>query len=258
MDPELSLVIPAYNESSRLPPYLQAIRAYLESSEVRHVEVIVVDDGSTDDMADVVSRMAATWPQLRLERHGTNRGKGAAVRRGVLAARGRLILFTDADGATPIREERKLRAAIDAGADLAIGSRRSGGDGVVRRHWHRKLVGGAFSLIVRGLLAIPAHDTQCGFKMFRRDAGHVLLGTCREDGYLFDLHVLSLAARMGYRVSEVSVDWSDVPGSKVRLLRDSCRMLRALLRLRRDVSRALWGGVGAIVAAGSSNEPVKN
>lgn len=232
----LSVVIPAYNEARRLPRYLDAIRDYFERSGSGDHEVIVVDDGSRDGTAEEVLRRSKGWPRLRLIRHATNRGKGAAVRTGMLAAAGRLLLFADADGATPIEEEARFREVIErGGADLAVGSRRTA---LSRRAWHRRLVGRAFSVAVRTVLPMPACDTQCGFKMFRRGPGIDLFSSCREDAYLFDLEVLAMAARRGYRVAEVDIRWDEVPGSKVRLVRDSCRMLAGLPRVRKAIRSA--------------------
>ena len=232
----LSVVIPAYNEAGRLPRYLDAIHDYFERSGLADHEVLVVDDGSRDGTADEVCRKSGAWPQLRLIKHAANRGKGAAVRTGMLAATGRLLLFADADGATPIEEEVRFRAVIEqGGADLAVGSRRTA---LSRRAWHRRLCGRVFSGAVRMALPMPVCDTQCGFKMFRRGPGIDLFSRCREDGYLFDLEVLAMAARRDYRVAEVDIRWEEVPGSKVRLVRDSCRMLAGLPRVRKAVRSA--------------------
>ena len=164
----LSLILPALDEARRLPPYLQSVRAYLEQSFRQPYEVIVVDDGSRDETAAVVERLAGQWPQLRLLRHAQNEGKGAAVRTGVLAARGEFLLFADADGATPIEEHARLAAAIAQGADVAIGSRLAADPAIRRsRHWYRGLTGKLFAFAARRLLRIPVLDTQCGFKMFR-------------------------------------------------------------------------------------------
>ncbi len=250
MEVALSVVIPAYNEAGRLPRYLDAIRGYYSVLAFEGYEAIVVDDGSRDGTGDFVRRAAADWPQLALIEHPTNRGKGAAVRTGMLAARGRAILFADADGATPIGEEEKLREAISAGADVAIGVRgRGSADGPkAYRPWHRDFAGRVFSGIARRYLALPVADTQCGFKMFARGVVPSLFEPCHESGYLFDLYVLKAADRLGYRIVEIPVAWEEIRGSKVQLLRDSWRMLIGLERIRRNFTRA-GGACGPPIAA---------
>jgi dolichyl-phosphate beta-glucosyltransferase len=234
---QFSLVIPAFNEADRLPPYLAEVRGYLDPAYRRRYEVVVVDDGSTDHTAGAVRRAALRWPQLRLVEHPRNRGKGAAVRTGVLEARGRRVLFADADGATPIAEEAKLAAALDSGAAVAVGSRTAAGPGVRRdRHLRRLVAGGLFAFAARRVLGLGVRDTQCGFKMFDRPAARALFRLCRETGYLFDLEVLALAARMGLAVAEVPVSWAERPGSKVRFVRDGVTMVRGLWALRRRLA----------------------
>jgi dolichyl-phosphate beta-glucosyltransferase len=230
-----SLVIPAYNESERLPPYLDRVRAYLDRVFASGYEVIVVDDGGTDGLAEVLRRQLPSWPHLAILRQPTNMGKGAALRRGVAAARGEYVLFADADGATPISEEAKLRRALAGEADVAVGSRLLRDPGsLVTRTWRRHLTGNLFARLAGHFFALPVRDTQCGFKMFRRETAKELFGLSREAGYLIDLEVLLLAWRLGYQVAEVTVSWSDVPGSKVRLVRDGLRMLSGLYRLHRN------------------------
>ncbi len=229
----LSVIIPAYNEAERLPPYLVAIRDHLDGALPGGYEVIVVDDGSRDGMAGRLRRSFGDWPELRIEAHPTNRGKGAAVRSGVLSARGELVLFADADGATPIGEERRLRAAIAAGADIAAGSRLlPAEDSPVTRSAHRGLPGRMFAGLVRLLFDIPIRDTQCGFKMFRHDAARHLFAPCRVDGYVFDVAILAAARRLGHRIVEVPIRWTEMAGSRVDLVSDSCKMLWGLLALR--------------------------
>lgn len=230
----LSLIIPAYNEAARLPRYLAAIQAYLPRTFGDEYEVVVVDDGSCDGLPEILADLEHGWPCLRMVRHAVNQGKGAAVRTGMLSARGELLLFSDADGATPIEEERRLREAIECGADIAVGSRilRSK-DVVCRRSTSRAVVGRLFAGAVRLLLRIPVRDTQCGFKMFRRDAGRSLFELSSECGYLFDIEILMLAAQRGWRIAEVPIDWSDQPGSRLDMTRESWRILRGLWQLRR-------------------------
>ncbi|MDG3005998.1 dolichyl-phosphate beta-glucosyltransferase [Paludisphaera mucosa] len=233
MPVQLSIIIPAYNEAARLPRHLDEIRDYLARSGPADYEVLVVDDGSVDGTDREVRRRSETWPELRLIRHEGNRGKGAAVRTGMLTSSGSLLLFCDADGATPIREEARFRDIIESGrAELVVGSRRSI---LVRRAWHRRLCGRAFSAAVRWMVPNPASDSQCGFKMFLRGPGLDLFSNGAEDAYLFDVELLAMAAIRGYRVAEVEIDWEEVPGSKVRLVRDSWRMLSGLPRVRRSV-----------------------
>lgn len=236
MPPQLAVVIPAYNEAERIGPYLAEVRAYLDAEYPGGYEVIVADDGSTDDTAGLVGGVAAGWRQLRLVRLPANAGKGAAVRAGVAAADARRVLFADADGATPIAEEWKLAAALAKGAAVAAGSRYVPGPGVTRTRNPRRAVAGAvFRLAARTLVGVRVRDTQCGFKMFTADAARALFGAARETGYLFDVELLALADRFGLPVAEVAVNWGEKPGSKVRFVRDSARMFAGLWRLRRQL-----------------------
>ena len=237
--PELSLVIPAFNEEHRLPPFLQTVRPYLLGVFGDSHEVIVVDDGSRDGTARVVEEAGRAWPQLRLIRHEVNVGKGRAVRAGVLASRGELVLFADADGSAPIAEEAALRSAIAAGADVAAGSRLAAGPRPCSRPWHRGLIGRAFAALVWLLVGLPIRDTQCGFKMFRGPVARHLFALCSQEDYLFDVFVLLLARKLGYSTVEVGVAWHDTPGSRLSLLRDSAKMALGLTTIRRKVNRVV-------------------
>ncbi|NQU21462.1 MAG: glycosyltransferase family 2 protein [Candidatus Nealsonbacteria bacterium] len=229
----ISLIIPAYNESQRLPPYLDCVRRHFDEHYAGDYEVIVVDDGSCDGTSDVVESLEADWPELSVMRHPVNRGKGAAVRTGMLAGGGDLLLFADADGATPIGQERKLADAIRAGADLAIGSRLATSTDVTRRRsFTRGLTGRLFAVAARWWLGISVRDTQCGFKLFRREAGRELFSKSEESGYLFDLELLVLAGRLNHRIVEVPIDWSDVPGSHLSPLKELPSILSTLWRMR--------------------------
>lgn len=232
MTPSISLILPAYNEAQRLPPYLNSIRAYLELTFGSGHEVLVVDDGSDDDTIRLVDEMKSAWPELRSVRMDRNRGKGAALRRGATEVTGEFVLFADADGATPIAEEAKLRQALLRGSAVAIGSRMLNSEGVQRSRL-RAFTGGVFARAASQVLDLPVRDTQCGFKMFRGDVCRKLLGHCREPGYLVDLELLLYARRLGFGITEVAVTWHDVPGSKVCLVRDGWKMLRGLWRLRK-------------------------
>ncbi len=232
--PALSVVLPAFNEAARLPPFLDRVEAYLPTRFPGGWEVVVVDDGSRDGTGDYLAARALPPSPIRVCTHSECRGKGAAVRTGMLAAAGQRLLFADADGATPIEEAESLLAALDGGADLAIGSRSVPAAGLSRRRdWKRQLTGAAFAWLARNWLAIPYRDTQCGFKMFSREVGRKLFQPLQETGYLFDLELLARAQRAGYRVAEVPVNWSEVPGGHLCLLREAYRIPAGLWRIRR-------------------------
>lgn len=235
--PELSMVIPAYNEAGRIKPLLESLSAYLATPQGPEAEVIIVDDGSEDNTWNVVDEWIASRPTMRCLRHPRNRGKGAALRTGLLNARGRLLLFLDADAATSIDDERRLRDAIASGADLAVGSRLVSYPGVERhRPLRRRLAGRLFAALVRRQLHLPVSDTQCGFKLLKRDTVLPLIRDCVTDGYLFDVELLARAQRAGLKIAEVGVSWRDVPGSKIRLIRDSIGMWRGLHKLKQTLS----------------------
>ncbi len=234
MDIAISVIIPAYNEAKRLPAFLDSVRSHLAARYPNRHEVIIVDDGSRDNLSDVLGDLTNDWPGLLVIRHAENQGKGAAVRTGMLAARGERLLFADADGATPIDQEVKLSEAIHNGADMAIGSRLAADSGVTRRRtWRRAVIGRLFAVVARRWLHLSVRDTQCGFKMFRRDAGRKLFSTCEETGYLFDLELLISAEYFGYQIAEVPVNWTDVAGGHLSPANQLGAILAALWRLRR-------------------------
>jgi dolichyl-phosphate beta-glucosyltransferase len=221
----LSIVIPAYDEEARLGATLDTMRAWLASRAEEH-ELIVADDGSRDRTAEIARERGARVVSLP-----ENRGKGAAVRAGILASRGDEVLFSDADLATPIEELEKLRAAIRAGADIAIGSRAlAGADIRVRQHPMREMMGRTFNVLVRSLVMGGIKDTQCGFKLFRGSVARELFGRARVDGFAFDVEVL-LLARSRYKVAEVPVVWRHVEQSKVSPGLDAARMLMDVVKL---------------------------
>jgi dolichyl-phosphate beta-glucosyltransferase len=234
-EPSLSIVIPAYNEARRISTSLEAIQRYVQSKNFA-VEVIVVDDGSTDSTVEVVSRR----PEIRVLRNDCNRGKGFSVRHGVVEARGELILFTDADLSAPIEEADKLLAALESsGADAAVGSRALQRELIgIHQSWLREWGGRFFNLLVRLFTGLPIHDTQCGFKLFRRETTRRAFELQRVERFGFDPEILFLVRRLGGRLLEVPVRWNDNPATKVHYLRDSLRMTLDLLVLR---WRALTG-----------------
>lgn len=230
--PYLSVVIPAYNEQQRLERTLNRILEYLQQQEYTY-EVVVVSDGSTDCTETIVEQWSAQHPCLKLLAYHPNRGKGYAVRYGMLRARGEYLLFSDADLATPIEEVEKLFPQVKDNRTIAIGSRPlKESQLMVRQPFYREWLGRGFNKVVQLLAVWGVQDTQCGFKLFPREVAHQVFALCRLNGFSFDFEVLYFARRMGYRIVEVPVRWSHQPGSKVRLLRDGFRMLRDLIWLR--------------------------
>ena len=196
-------------------------------------EVLVVDDGSTDSTAVVVESFSEQNPCVKLIKLPQNRGKGYAVKTGMLQSRGRLRLFTDADGATPIGELKRLEKAIDNKAEVAIASRALYSDTcTVNAQFHRRVIGSVFNFIVRTLVVRGVRDTQCGFKLFTAKAASSVFSLQNIDGFGFDVEILYTAQRKGFRISEVPVNWSDVKGAKVRLIRDSIRMFMDVIRIK--------------------------
>jgi dolichyl-phosphate beta-glucosyltransferase len=245
--PFLSVVIPAYNEACRLPPYLQSIVEHLNHQR-RPYEILVVDDGSEDRTAEIVELFSRQHPAIRLFRLARHSGKGAAVRAGMLAAEGQLRLFADADGATPIEELERLEAAISNGADLAIGSRTLASRDPryrVQARLHRTVLGNLFNRIVRCLGIRNISDTQCGFKLFRKPTAQDLFSVSRICGYGLDLELLYVAQRRGYRIAEVPINWIDQPGSKVRVVRDGLATLYEMLVIRRNYARGCYAALRA-------------
>jgi len=250
--PYLSVVIPCYNEARRLPATLGKVTACLQTRDC-DTEIIVVDDGSSDGTADLAEELAAKdvapapgrccGPILRVIRN-EHRGKAFAVRTGMLAANGEFVLFSDADGATPIEEVDKLLLRLVEGYDVAIASREGLHAQRIGEPWHRHVMGRVFNLIVQ-VLALPGiHDTQCGFKAFRREAARALFGGMQlyganDSGPVkgalltgFDVEILFLARKWGYRIAEVPVQWYYGAESKVHPLKDSYRNFRDVVLVR--------------------------
>jgi len=232
------VVIPAYNEAARLPRYLQEIAAYFDGRGEPY-EVLVIDDGSDDATAELVREIAVSFPALSVHSSPRNHGKGHAVRTGMRSARGALRLMADADGATAIVEVKRLEAAIQAGADVAVGSRALPDPSVaVIARRYRRLAGAFFHLVSRAAGIADVIDTQCGFKLFRGPVADDLFGGLVTEGFGFDVELLLLARRRGYRVTEVPVNWADQAGSKVRVLTDGPRMLAQVVAARVRLARA--------------------
>jgi len=238
--PYLSIVIPAYNEAKRIAPSLDKIADYLSAQKYTY-EALVVDDGSTDGTAEVCRAIASSHPWLEVLRYPVNRGKGHAVRAGVLAVGGEHVLICDADLATPIEELDGFWRFFEEGADIVIASRPLRGSHLVKQQpLYRKFAGRFFNLLVRAVAVHGIHDTQCGFKLFRRKAARTIFPLCSLNDFGFDIEVLHVAQRIGFRIREAPVHWYHRPGSKVRLLRDGLRMLLDLFRIHlrhRDLPR---------------------
>ena len=229
--PDLSIIIPAYNEEARLPATLERIAAYLQSSG-REAEILVVDDGSKDGTAAVAEYFQIKIPSLRVVSNGVNRGKGFSVRHGMQEARGRIALFTDADLSAPIEEAGKLLDALE-NFDVAIGSRAMDRSLIsVHESPFREFAGIIFNKIVRIILWLPFVDTQCGFKAFRRGPCKIIFEQQRIERFGFDPELLYLARHHGLRAVEIPVRWGHSPATKVSMLRDSIQMFIDVFTIR--------------------------
>ena len=242
---KISVVVPAYNEARRILPSLEQIFPYMEAHHPDY-EVVLVDDGSTDETAALVRRHFGQRPQLRLVAYGGNRGKGFAVRYGAEQATGDLVLFSDADLSTPIEELDKLLPLIERGNDLVMGSRaHPDADIRIRQPFYREYGGKLFNLLIRLLLLREFHDTQCGFKLFRRTALLPILRRQRVDRFAFDVELVYLAHQAGLKIADVPVVWMNSPETKM----GASGIARAVL----DVLR-IW--IGHFTAPLNSDRPV--
>jgi dolichyl-phosphate beta-glucosyltransferase len=243
--PDLSVVIPAFNEERRLPGTLDSIIAYLQSRPYR-AEIIVVDDGSSDATASIVIARRQKFPELRLLSNEKNRGKGFSVRRGMLEARGEIALFSDADLSTPIEEADKLLPLLrDQGYDGAIGSRAVDRNLIeIHQSVIREQAGIFFNRLVRSIMGIQFSDTQCGFKAFRTEKVRAVFERQRIERFGFDPEILFLAKRNGLRVAEVPVRWSHNPATKVNVAADGIRMFLELLLIRWNALRGRYPRTG--------------
>ncbi len=228
-----SIVIAAYNEEKRLVPSLYAIRDYFTARK-KDYELIVVDDGSTDNTRKIAEEQIPVIPHLRVIGYGANMGKGYALRTGVLDSRGDFVLLTDADLSTPIEEVSKLEQAVhDGPCDIAIGSRALALSRILKKQpWWRQSMGKLFNRIVKALVMGGFEDTQCGFKFFTGASARCLFGEARVNRFAFDVEILALARKKGYRVREVPIVWINSPESKVDPLKDSVQMVFDLLKIR--------------------------
>lgn len=237
-EPYLSVVIPAYNEEQRIVPTIGAIASHVSSLGFPW-ELIVADDGSKDKTVAMVEELG--FANLHVLRTPKNGGKGSAVRRGMLAARGKYVLFDDADNSTPIEEVGRLLAKLSKdGYDIAIGSRAADGAQEANRSLMRKVLSGGLRWIVRNVLRIGVRDTQCGFKLFTQAAAKRLHSAQTIMGFSFDLEILYLASKWGYKIAEVPVTWVDAPGSKVDTRKEAQRFLRDLTHIKMNDWRGTY------------------
>jgi dolichyl-phosphate beta-glucosyltransferase len=236
----VSVIIPTYNEGGCIQSNLEKVVDYLSPISSQS-EVIVVDDGSTDDTLKQVALAAHQDPRIRLIPFSTNRGKGFAVKQGILAARGDAVFFTDADLSTSIEAIQAGLNGIAEGCPVVIASRRHPESVIaLPQNRARDAIGRLFNLVVRTLLSLRFRDTQCGFKCFSREAAREIFSLARIDGYAFDVEIIIIARKLGYRIKEIPVCWSDSADSKVRPLGDLSRVTRDLLKIYRNERAGLY------------------
>jgi glycosyltransferase involved in cell wall biosynthesis len=238
--PKYSIVIPAYNESARIPATLESV---VECIRARgwDAEVLVVNDGSTDTTAEVVRSIAQKAPEVRMLENPGNRGKGYSVRSGMLQARGQIVLFTDSDLSAPIEEAERLFAAISEGADIAIGSRWLDRDRQTQRQpLYRQFFGRCFNFVTRSVMGLRFADTQCGFKAFTRTAAQTVFQLQTIERWGFDPEILFIALKRGFWVIEVPVSWAHDERSRVSYLKDGIKMLQELAIVRWNALRGRY------------------
>jgi glycosyltransferase involved in cell wall biosynthesis len=238
---DLSVIVPAYNEEKRLQPTLDRLHAYLSAQPLRY-EILVVDDGSKDDTCGVVERAMQTIPNLFLVRQMPNAGKGAAVRRGMLAARGQIRVMCDADCSMPPEQLPRLLAPITAcKAEISIGSRYAeGAKSDVKQPKYRILWSRLCNKVIQRSLVPGIRDTQCGFKAFTAEAARNLFSSATINGWAFDLEILALAKRRGFEIAEVGVEWKDDARSRVNPIKDMWKVIREALTIRRNIKNGVY------------------
>lgn len=244
--PELSIVIPAYNESARIESALERVTSCI-TEQGWNAEILVVDDGSSDDTAQIVQRWMQTHPRLHLIQNPGNRGKGYSVRNGLLQAAGDIVMFTDADLSAPMEEAERLITAIREGADVAIGSRwLDRARQTIHQPLYRQFFGRCFNWITRTVMGLPFKDTQCGFKAFKRSAAQVIFRLQTIERWGFDPEILFIARKLGYQIREVPVTWGHDERSRISYLKDGMKMLQDMAHIR---SNSLAGRYDKAIAA---------
>ena len=230
--PHLSIVIPAFNESARIQHTLDRVMNCVEA-QGWDAEVLVVDDGSKDDTAEIVTRWMKIYPRLHLIQNPGNRGKGYSVRNGLLQAAGDVVMFTDADLSAPMEEAELLLQAIDRGADVAIGSRwMDRTRQTIHQPLYRQFFGRCFNWITRTVMGLPFKDTQCGFNAFKRPAAQIIFRLQRIERWGFDPEILFIARKLMYAVCEVPVTWGHDERSRISYLKDGMKMLEEMAYIR--------------------------
>ncbi len=244
--PKISIVIPAYNESARIESALERVLTCVEERSW-DAEVLVVDDGSSDETAAIVQRWMARYPQLQLFENPGNRGKGYSVRNGLLQAAGEIVMFTDADLSAPIEEAELLFRAIDNGAEVAIGSRWLDKQRQTKHQpLYRRFFGRCYNALTRVVMGLPYRDTQCGFKAFRRGAAQCIFPLQTIERWGFDPEILFIAQKLDFRIAEVPVTWGHDERSRISYLRDGSQMLKEMVEIR---SNSLRGRYDRAIAA---------
>ena len=241
--PYLSIVVPAYNEALRLPPTLEKLAEFCRDFGRSH-EVLIIVERSTDGTLDIAARCAAQQAHFHAVDNLVQRGKGCAVRAGMLRARGEYIFYMDADLSVPLAAVPEFLARFESAprADVLLGNRQHAMSRISRRQaWLRRTMGQTFNRILKACGVASLHDTQCGFKAFRREAARAIFSRQTIDGFAFDVEVLLLAERLGYKIADLPVEWINSPESKVRIVHDSLAMLRDTLRVRSAVAKTLRG-----------------
>ncbi len=230
---EISIVIPAYNEEKRIGKTLERVYEYFKKKKTEF-EIIVVDDGSNDRTVEIVEKFSSDKKEIRILKHEKNMGKGKAVKTGILDAKGNLILFTDADLSTPIEEFEKLKKAIENGYDIAIGSRGlKDSKIVIPQPFYRRIIGRIFPLLVKLIVIKDFKDTQCGFKLFKKDIAKKIFSQLKTEGFAFDVEVLARGKKENFKIAEVGVLWYNSPESKVSILKSPFKMFLELNRIKK-------------------------
>jgi glycosyltransferase involved in cell wall biosynthesis len=244
--PRLSIVIPAYNESARIDGTLSRVLWCVEE-RTWDAEVLIVDDGSTDDTPAIVQKWMLRYPRLHMVRNPGNRGKGYSVRNGLLQAAGEIVMFTDADLSSPIEEAELLIAAIDEGADVAIGSRwLDRQKQTIHQPLYRRFFGRCFNMVTRWVMGLPFKDTQCGFKAFKREAAQTIFRLQTIERWGFDPEILFIARKLKLKIVEVPVTWGHDARSRLSYIKDGMKMLEDMARIR---SNSLRGRYDEAIAA---------